>query len=175
MNTKPTETYIPIPKGTHENIKITAFTYQLDRLYKVNKREGKIEYVAGLCGPYHMFHSLYDFLTEKGFKIEFQVADGQTEEDVKKHLWDIAKLSAAIYVLRNGKTIEFKKEYQIKLYKSELLYLCLVQHFNLTGKELSFDDEEGNRIYAMKRPNNIENENNIINYLELKASKLIED
>lgn len=174
MTTKPTENFVPIPKGTHERINILAFASQLDKLYKVNKRDGKINYVAGLCGPYFMFHSLYDHLTEKGFKIEFQVADGQTQEDVKKHLWDIAKASASIHVLRNGKTLEYKKDYQIKLYKSELLYLCLVQHFNLTGKELSFDDEEGNRIYAIKRPNNIDNENNIIKYLELKASKLHE-
>ena len=174
MNTKPTEIYIPIPKGTHENIKIMAFVSQLDRLYRVNKREGKIEYVAGLCGPYYMFHSLYDFLTEKGFKIEFQVADGSTEEDVKKNLWEMAKTSAAIYVLQNGKTIEFKKEYQIKLYKSELLYLCLVQLFNLKGKELSFDNEDGSKRQVTRNVADKELEENTIRYLEIKAGKINE-
>lgn len=174
MTTKPTETFVPIPKGTYENIKIMAFMSQLDRLYRVNKRDGKINYVAGLCGPYFMFDELYDFITERGFKIEFQVADGSTEEDVKKHLWDMAKTSASIHVLRNKKTLEYKKEYQVRLYKSELLYLCLTQLWNSKGKELSFDNEDGSKRHPVKFISDDEIENNIIKYLELKASELIE-
>jgi len=167
------ETFLPIPKGTYENIKIIAFMSQLDRLYRVNKIDGKINYVAGLCGPYFMFDELYDFITEKGFKIEFQVADGNTEEDAKKHLWDMAKTSASIHVLRNKKTVEYKKKYQVRLYKSELLYLCLVQLWNNNGKELSFDNEDGSKRHPMIPLKNIEMNNDIIKYLELKASELV--
>jgi len=167
-----TETYVPIPKGAMERIKIMAFASQLERLYSVNKKDGKIEYVAGLCGHYFQFSNLYDHLTENGFKIEFHVADGSTEEDVKKHLWDIAKTSASIYVLQHGKNLEFKKKYQVELYKSELLYLCLVQHFNLSGKELSFDNEDGSKMKPIKSDSEIES--NIIKYLETKTSNLNE-
>lgn len=173
MTTKPTETFVPIPNGTYENIKIIAFMSQLDRLYRVNKRDGKINYVAGLCGPYFMFDELYDFITERGFKIEFHAADGNTEEDVKKHLWDMAKTSASIHVLRNKKTVEYKKKYQVRLYKSELLYLCLVQLWNVKGKELSFDNEDGSKRHPMIPTKNIEMNNDIIKYLELKASELV--
>jgi len=172
MTTKPTETFVPIPKGTYENIKIIAFMSQLDRLYRVNKIDGKINYVAGLCGPYFMFDELYDFITEKGFKIEFLVADGNTEEDVKKHLWDMAKTSASIHVLRNKKTIEYKKKYQVRLYKSELLYLCLVQLLNNKGKELSFDNEDGSKMKPLRFTDDIEVENNIRIFLETKAAQL---
>lgn len=172
MNTKPTETFVPIPKGTMEGIKIMAFASQLDRLYRVNRVNNKINYVAGLCGQYFMLHSLYDYLTEKGFKIEFQVADGQTQEEVKKLLWNIARDNSRIEVIR-GMEGSIRKDYQVKLYKSELLYLCLVQLYNNNGKELSFDNEDGSKRHPIKFVHDEELENNIIKYLELKASKLI--
>ena len=173
MTTKPTETFVPIPKGTYENIKVMAFVSQLHKLYRVNKIDGKINYVAGLCGPYFMFDELYDFLTEKGFKIEFQVMDGSTQEDVKKELWKMAKTSAAIQKLKNQLTEKRHKELEIKLYKSELLYLCLVQLWNIKGKELSFDNEDGSKRHPMIPLKNIEMNNDIIKYLELKASELV--
>lgn len=162
-----------VSKNTLENIKIMAFASQLERLYSINKSEGKINYVAGLCGPFFMFNSLYDYLTEKGFKIEFDVKDGGTEDDVKKHLWKIAKSSAAMETITKKLSEEKHKELQIKIYKSELLYLCLVQLFNNKGKELSFDNPDGSKMKALRFTDDLEVENNIKIYLENKAARMI--
>jgi len=169
--TEPT-TRNTVSKNTLENIKIMAFAHQLERLYSINKSEGKIKYVAGLCGPYFMFNSLYDHLTSNGFEIKFDLHEGGTQEDVKKHLWKMAKTSAAMQTITQKLSEEKHKKLEINLYKSELLYLCLVQLFNNKGKELSFDNEDGSKMKPLKLIDDSEIENNIRVFLETKAAQL---
>jgi hypothetical protein len=91
---------------------------------------------------------------------------------VKKHLWKMAKTSAAMQTITQKLSAEKHKKLEINLYKSELLYLCLVQLFNNKGKELSFDNEDGSKMKPLKLIDDSEIENNIRVFLETKAAQL---
>lgn len=76
-----------------------------------------------------MFDDLYDYLTEKGFKIDF-------DKEIKLLLWQSAKSEANINnereVLRKRPKFDEEqvKSYAERLYKSELVYLYLVTEYN---------------------------------------------
>lgn len=110
-------------------IDLFIFANKLKRLYSVNNSNGKIEYMAGLCGRYFMFDSLYDYLIEQGHKIEIASRESADDIEAKKLLWAICKSNAK-------QEPNYTKEYATKLYKSELVYLWLVQKYNLEGQQM---------------------------------------
>lgn len=127
-----------LPEGTWNGLRLMILSSKLRRLYSTNLRDGKIEYVCGLSGEFFIFDTLYEYLTEIGFKIEIP-------EEAKKLIWQICKNSAEIWRIKGRYSTEDKKEYEIRLYKSELVYLYLVQNFN-EGKVLNITDGGGGRI-----------------------------
>ena len=110
-------------------MKILILIYKLRRLYSINNRDGQIEYVCGLAGRYFMFDDLYDYLIEKGFKIDF-------DKEIKQLLWQSAKSESIINNEREYLKSKFRfedeyvKKYAERLYKSELVYLYLVTEYN---------------------------------------------
>ena len=129
----------------------------LRRLYSTNLREGQIEWIPMLSGPYFMFSEMYEYLEEKGHKIDVE-CEGSVDE-IKKLLWSSCKTEAEIYMIKkhmrtsaddqaqyfllHSKEMfspEATKDYAIKLYKSELCIQYLIREFN-RGKILKIETE----------------------------------
>jgi hypothetical protein len=168
--------YQPLPDGSWEGIKTYVLVSKLKRLYAVNNKNGVIDYVSGLSGPFFMFDDLYDYVNDQKISIEYAIQEGSSEKDVKFLLWKSAKVSANIWGIRKSRsgvvTKEMVEHMATRIYKSELIYLFLVQKYNIDGLVFDIKDQHGNVLQPLKY--NPEEEKRVINVIEIRAKYLNE-
>ncbi len=145
-------------------VNLYTLSYKLKRLYSINHRDGKIDYTPALCGRYFMFDSLHDYLVEEGHEIKIKGNEHEDDIEAKKILWAICKDNAKLEKA-------YTKEYAIRLYKSELIYLWLVQKYNLEGLKLDIKGADGKNVPVLTW--NKEYENSVKGYLEQKTINLM--